>query len=131
MALGLSELEAAKISASALAGAADISAGWFFSMAPLNMPGPPRALLLSAPARRAGVFTGEWNPRLCAVDCTILQTVQPRCSGGGGGVSRRTFDFPEVFAGRSANIVILLLVVLKAELVTPSCGTGAEGRLFP
>src|SRR5216684_8462353 len=80
IALALSELEAAKPSASALAGAAEISAGWFFSIAPLNMPGPPNALLLRAPARRAGVLTGEWNPRVCAVDCTILPKAHPECS---------------------------------------------------
>ena len=59
----------------------------------------------------------------------ILQTGQPKCSGGGGGASRRTFELPAGFAGRSANIAILLLAVLKAELVAPSCGTGAGGKL--
>src|ERR1700739_281792 len=120
IALGLRELEAATLSESAFAGAAEISAGSFFSMAPLNMPGPPKALLLRAPARRAGTLTGEWNPRVCAADCLILQIVQPRCSGCGGGVSSRTFDLPAAFAGRSANIVILLFAVLKPVLAAPS-----------
>src|SRR5712675_7101 len=100
MAPALNELEAAKLSASARAGAAEISAGWLFSIALLNIPGPPNALLLSALARRAGTLTGEWNPSVCAVDCTNLHTVQPKCSGGGAGVSIRTFDLPVGFAGK-------------------------------
>src|SRR6476646_4045983 len=80
----LSEPEAARVSVSAFAGAAEISAGWFFSIAPLNMPGPPNALLPSAPARSAGLLTGECNSKVCSVDCMNLQTLQPGCSGAGG-----------------------------------------------
>ena len=129
--LALSELEAAKPSASALVGAAEISADWLFSIAPLNIPGPPSALLLRAPARRAGVRTGEWSPSVRAVDWTILQTVQPKCSCGGAGVRIRTFDFPAAFAGKSAKSVILLFALVKALFAAEGCGWGAGGKLLP
>src|SRR6476646_3943993 len=127
----LSEPEAARVSGSAFAGAAEISAGWFFSIAPLNMPGPPNALLPRVLDRSAGALAGECNPRVCAVDCMNLQTVQPGWSGAGGGVIRRTFDLSAAFAGRSAKIVILLFAVLKALLIAPGCGCGAGGTLLP
>ena len=95
------------------------------------MPGPPNALLLRAPERRAGVRTGEWNPRVCAVDWTILQTVQPKCSCGGAGVNTRTFDLPVGFAGRSAKSVILLFALVKALFAAEGCGCGAGGKLLP
>src|SRR5713226_4859510 len=112
IALALSELEAAKPSASALVGAAEISAGWFFSIAPLNMPCPPIVLLPSASARRAGAPAGECRRSVRAVDWTILQTVQPKCSCGGAGVRIRTFDLPVGFAGKSAKSVILLFALV-------------------
>src|SRR5260221_1550550 len=131
IALALSELEAAKPPTSALSGAAAISVGWLFSIAPLNMPGPPNALLLRTPARRAGVLTGEWNPSVRAVDWTILQTVQPKCSCGGAGLSTRTFDLPVGLAGKSAKSVILLFALVKALFGAEGCGCGAGGKLLP
>jgi len=51
--------------------------------------------------------------------------MHPGCSGGGGGVSNRTFELPAAFAGKSAKIVILLFaglfVMLKGALAAPGC----------
>src|SRR5712671_2817211 len=131
IALALSELEAAKPSASALVGAAEISADWLFSIAPLNIPGPPSALVLRAPARRAGLPTGEWRCNVRAVDCTILPSAKPKCSWGGAGVNIRTCDLAAAFVGRSAKMVILLLPLVKALLPAEGCGCGAGGKLLP
>src|SRR5882724_3345891 len=131
IALALSELEAAKPPTSAFSGAAAISEGWFFSRVALNMPCPPIVLLPSASARRAGAPAGECRRSVRAVDWTILQTVQPKCSCGGAGVSTRTFDLPVGFAGKSAKSVILLFAVEKALLPAEGWGCGAGGKLLP
>ena len=114
----------ASVSVSAFAGAAEISAGWLFSIAPLNMPGPPKALLPRAPR-------GAPDPNRCMETKSMRRGLYDFADGATQMLRRWRWrqqahvDLPAAFVGRSANMVILLLAVLKGVLEAPGCGCGS------
>jgi len=83
------------VSVSAFAGAAEISAGWFFSIgAAEHAWAAPRA---AAERARAGVPESlpENGTQSVRRGLYTLQRVQPRCSGAAEGVISANIDLPQ------------------------------------